>query len=176
MKKIIFIFTACLTLGVAKAQENSVKVNPLAFFGGSDLVSYERKLTDNITGLVGAGYASYSFSSLKYTSFGSELQGRYYIKEALKGFYGGVQAGFSGGKVDMGVSILNPSTNDYVSYTAIRIGGKAGYQWLWKSGFTLDLNLGYAFNKFSYGDNGGLVSLAGTGTMPNLGFGLGYSF
>lgn len=169
MKKIIFIFTACLTLGVAKAQENSIKVNPLAFFGGSDLVSYERKLTDNITGLIGAGYASYSLLSLKYTSFGSELQGRYYFKEALQGFYGGAQAGLNGGKVDDGMG-------SFVSYTGIRLGGKVGYQWLWNSGFTLDLNLGYAYNTFSYGANNNAISLAGSGTMPNLGFGLGYSF
>jgi hypothetical protein len=179
MKKIIFLSLSLLSIGVVKAQDNSVKVNPLAFFGGSDLVSYERKLTDNITGLVGLGYSSYSLSSYKYTSYGSELQGRYYFSKALKGFYGGAQAGFNLGKatIDMGDAFGSDFNSD-TKYTALRFGAKAGYQWLKKSGFTLDLNLGFGYNKYNYSTSSGSTSLglSGGGIRPNLGFGLGYSF
>ena len=174
MKKILFGTLTFLSMNFVKAQDNVVKVNPLAFFGGSDLVSYERKLTDNISGLVGLGFSSFSLSSYKYTSYGTELQGRYYFKKTLNGLYAGAQAGFNLGKATLDAGFLTSE----VSYTSIRIGAKGGYQWIWKSGFALDLNLGFGYNKFSYNAASGssTAGLSGGGIRPNLGFGLGYAF
>ena len=174
MKKILLGALTLLSMNFAKAQDNAIKVNPFAFFGGSDLISYERKFTDNISGLVGLGYSSFSLSSYKYTSYGSEIQGRYYFKEALEGFYGGAQAGFNLGNATLDAGILSSD----ISYTSIRLGAKGGYQWVWKSGFALDLNLGLGFNTFSYNADSGTstIGLSGGGVRPNLGLGLGYAF
>ena len=174
MKKILLAALTLLSMSFVKAQDNVIKVNPLAFFGGSDLVSYERKITDNISGLVGLGYSSFSLGSYKYTNYGSEIQGRYYFKEALKGFYGGAQAGFNLGKATLDAGFI---TSD-VSYTSIRLGAKAGYQWIWNSGFALDLNFGFAYNTYSYNADAGTstAGLSGGGARPNLGFGLGFAF
>jgi hypothetical protein len=174
MKKIFLGALTLLSMNFIKAQDNVVKVNPLSFFGGSDLVSYERKLTDNISGLVGLGYSSFSLSSYKYTSYGTELQGRYYFKDVLEGFYGGAQAGLNLGKAKLDAGFISSD----VSYTSIRLGAKAGYQWIWKSGFALDLNLGFGYNTFSYNAGAGssTAGLSGGGIRPNLGFGIGYAF
>lgn len=178
MKKLLFVSLTFLSIGFAKSQDNVVKVNPLAFFGGSDLVSYERKFTDNITGLVGLGYSSYSLSTYKYANYGAELQSRYYFKDALEGFYGGAQAGFNLGKVTLDMSSISSDLSSEASYTALRFGAKAGYQWIWKSGFALDLNLGFGYNRYSYSASSSLstAGLSGGGIRPNLGFGLGYAF
>jgi hypothetical protein len=63
-----------------------------------------------------------------------------------------------------------------ISYTSIRIGGKAGYQWIWSSGLTVDLNVGYGLNTFSYNFDNAMLGLSSSGAFPNLGFGIGYSF
>ncbi len=113
-------------------------------------------------------------SSYKYTSYGSELQGTYYFKEALEGLYGGAQAGFNLGNATLDAGFATSE----VSYTSFRLGAKAGYQWIWKSGFALDLNLGFGYNKFSYNADAGSLTtgLSGGGVRPNLGFGIGYAF
>ena len=99
--------------------------------------------------------------------------GRYYFKEAIKGFYGGGQVGFNTGKVELNSIYF---TDSDISYTSIRIGGKAGYQWIWSSGLTVDLNVGYGLNTFSYNSDNALLGLSASGAFPNLGFGIGYSF
>jgi hypothetical protein len=178
MKKILLGALTLLSMNFVKAQDNVVKVNPLAFFGGSDLVSYERKITDNITGLVGLGYSSYSLSTYKYANYGAELQSRYYLKDALQGFYGGAQAGFNLGEVTLDMSSIGSDISSEASYISLRFGAKAGYQWIWKGGFALDLNLGFGYNRYSYNASSSLstAGLSGGGIRPNLGFGLGYAF
>lgn len=183
MKKVILTAIAVFGFAFANAQENSIKVNPLSFFGGTDLVSFEHKLSDNSTGIVGAGLAGFKIGDAKYSSFGGELQYRYYFEEALKGWYAGGQAGYSSGKVELensgfiisGTSIT--TTSSETNFSAFKVGAKGGYQWLWDSGFTLDLNLGVGYNSFKYDSSEGSFStLKASGVLPNLGFALGYSF
>ena len=173
MKKLVVALMLLLGTGVSFSQKQSVKANPLAVFGGSDLISYERAINNNVSGLVGVGFSSFSVGSYDYTSYGVEAQGRYYFKEAIKGFYGGGQVGFNTGKVELNSIYF---TDSDISYTSIRIGGKAGYQWIWSSGLTVDLNVGYGLNTFSYNSDNALLGLSASGAFPNLGFGIGYSF
>jgi hypothetical protein len=173
MKKLVVALMLLLGTGVSFSQKQSVKVNPLAFFGGSDLVSYERAINNNMSGLIGAGLSSFSIGSYKYSSFGLEVQSRYYFKEAIKGFYGGGQVGFNSGTVELNSPYL---TSSDLTFTSFRIGGKAGYQWIWDSGLTVDLNVGYGINTFSYSSSDAVLGLSASGALPNLGFGIGYSF
>jgi hypothetical protein len=172
MKKIILSAVTIMTIGFASAQENSVKANPLSLFGGTDLVSFEHKLGYQTSGVVGIGISSFNLGGAKYSSLGGELQYRYYFDEALYGWYAGGQIGYSAGKVTI------DGYSDYeTNYSAFKLGPKGGYQFLWDSGFTLDLNLGFAYNKFSYADsNGSFSTLKASGLLPNFGLGLGYSF
>ena len=68
------------------------------------------------------------------------------------------------------------SDDSEVSFNSFKIGAKFGHQWVWNSGFSLDLNLGVAYNTFKYSENTYLESLQGSGVLPNLGLALGYSF
>jgi Protein of unknown function (DUF3575) len=183
MKKLLFTAIAVCGFAFMNAQDSSIKVNPLALLGGSDLVSYEMKLGEKSSGVIGAGIGGYKFGGFKYSSFGGELQYRYYFTEAINGWYGAGQAGFTSGKVKteaneffIGDPIEGDSSNE-TKFSNIRVGAKVGYQWIFDSGLTLDLNLGAAYNSFSYKDDTGVFStLKGSGILPFGGFGVGYSF
>jgi hypothetical protein len=186
MKKIILTAAAVFAFGFANAQENIIKVNPLAFIGGTDLLSYELKLGENTSGLAGVGFSSYTLGGYKYTETGGELQFRYYAKESLKGLYGGLRAGFTSGKntFDGGGFGFGPSTLSLdTKFTAIKAGVKGGYQWIWDSGLALDLNLGLGYTKYTYTYDSTLdaadiafLNFNGSSFAPNFGFGIGYAF
>ena len=183
MKKIAcaaFLLTSLLM----NAQDNVIKINPLAILGGSDLVSYEKVITDNSSVILGVGYSQFKLGEFDYSNMGAELQYRYYLSEVLSGWYAGGQAGYSKGKVDLNIlyyDLFAPqdmfySDDSEVSFNSFKIGAKFGHQWVWNSGFSLDLNLGVAYNTFKYSENTYLESLQGSGVLPNLGLALGYSF
>ncbi|MCL6461241.1 Protein of unknown function [Flavobacterium micromati] len=183
MKKIILSAIAVMAFGFVSAQENVVKVNPLSILGGTDLVSFEHKLGENSSFVVGAGIGGFKIGDAKYSNFGGEVQYRYYFNEALRGFYAGGQAGYSAGKVEIENSFsfddqgnMNSSTNE-TNFGAFKVGAKGGYQWIWESGFSLDLNLGLAYNNFNYKNSDSSFStLKASGVLPNFGFALGYGF
>ncbi|WP_158980842.1 MULTISPECIES: DUF3575 domain-containing protein [unclassified Flavobacterium] len=176
MKRIILTVAAVFAFGFANAQENVIKVNPLSVLGGTDLVSYELKLGEKTSFLVGAGIGGFKIGDAKYSNLGGEVQYRYYFNEALKGFYAGGQAGYSSGKVELGNSNSSTTTEE-TKFGSFKVGAKGGYQWIWDSGFSLDLNLGVAYNNFNYKDsNSSTSSLKASGVLPNFGFGLGYAF
>lgn len=183
MKKVFLTAVAVFSFVGATAQEQVIKANPLAILGGSDLVSYERKLGDKSSIVIGAGIGGFKIGEAKYSSVGGELQYRYYFDEALKGWYAGGQAGYISGKVDLGDYTTFDSNFNLVTekaetnYGSFQLGAMAGYQWIWDSGFSLDLNAGISYTNFSYKDEGGAFStLKASGVLPNFGFGLGYAF
>lgn len=184
MKKVLLTAVAVLGfVSFSNAQENIIKANPLSLLGGSDLVSFEHKLGEKSSIVVGAGIGGFKIGDAKYSSVGGELQYRYYFNEALKGVYAGGQAGYTSGKVKFENSFSFDSSGNLVSgtsettYGALKVGAKGGYQWVWDSGFALDLNLGIAYNKFEYKSNDGVFSgLKASGVLPNFGFGIGYAF
>ena len=67
MKK-LFLVGALALFGVISAQQNSVKCNPLAVFGGSDMFSYERAVGEHSTVGVGVGFSSYKITDVEYNS------------------------------------------------------------------------------------------------------------
>ena len=184
MKKIILTAIAVCAFGFANAQENIIKANPLALLGGTDMVSFEHKLGDNTSILIGAGIGGFKIGDAKYSNMGAEVQYRYYFEEALKGFYAGGQLGYSSGKVTLdsynltiGSPLFGTATTSETNFGSLRIGGKGGYQWVWGSGFSLDLNIGVAYNSFSYkSSDASFSTLKASGVLPNFGFALGYAF
>ena len=190
MKKLLLVGALALC-GVVSAQENSIKANPAALLGGADLVTYERKLTDNITGVIGAGIGGFKFGGYKYESLGGGLQGRYYFDEALTGFYGALIGDYLTGKVEMnsadfgfdfGDGSADADMSSETDFSAIGAGLRAGYQWVFDSGFTLDLNGGASYKFYDYKSdttNGGETdtsNLKGNGILPAGSVGLGYTF
>lgn len=51
--------------GAVNAQQNSVKFNPLAVFGGSDMFTYERAVGEHSTVGAGVGFSSYKITDTK---------------------------------------------------------------------------------------------------------------
>jgi hypothetical protein len=184
MKKLI-VMAAFAVAGLVNAQENIVKANPLALLGGTDLLSYEFGVADQSTIVLGVGYGGYKLGGADYTSFGGEAQYRYYFSEKFKGWYGAGRASFSSGEVKTDFSGLGFDSNGTSSkqdFTSFGAGVLAGYQWVFDSGFVIDLNLGAAYSKFDYKSSASnsedniTLDLKGSGILPTFGFGLGYAF
>ena len=169
MRNLGLLVLLALSFASLKAQENVIKVNPFALLGGNDLVSYERALGEHSSGTIGAGYGGYQLGGLKYKNYGASLQYRYYFNEALTGFFGAAALGYSKGSVEL------DNDNDDIDFNSFGGGLRAGYQWIWDSGFSLDLNAGINYRSFSYEDDEN-ISLKGNGILPSFGLGIGYAF
>jgi len=156
-------------------RKNVVKVNPLGLVFGSANVAYERAINEKNSVVLSPTFGFFNFGGFKYSSFGFGGEYRFYLsksKTAPEGFYAAPGVGFTAGKVkEKGTSTEAKFTSFY---------GKAivGNQWIFGSGFTLDLNAGINYSTFSYKDNNSSTfsGLKGNGIFPALGFSLGYAF
>lgn len=168
MKK-LFLAGALALFGSMNAQQNSVKFNPLAVFGGSDMFTYERAVSEHSTIGVGAGFSSYKITDVTYNSVAGSVFYRYYFSEVLKRWYANAGISYYSGK-----TTYDGSKDKYGSFG---INGKMGYQWVWESGFTLDLNGGLVYRSYNY-DNGATDSniFKASGVGPAFGFALGYTW
>ncbi len=127
MNKILFASLLLFCTFKAEAQvKNIIKGNPIIFAGGILNAEYEHKLDNKKTLSVGGLIYPFNGNSL----FGAFSTLRFYIthkkKEVPAGFYVGPDAGVFLADEDV--------------YPVI--GGLIGYQWVWDSGFTLDLGIG----------------------------------
>lgn len=95
----------------------------------------------------------------------------------MKGWYGHCGVSYSGGKVKQDAIYFDGEklTSDDIKYGSFGLQVKAGYQWVWNSGFTLDLNAGLGYSSFNY-DGGDALGLKASGVLPAIGVALGYSF
>ena len=100
------------------------------------------------SGGVGLGYRYY-FTHLK--------------KEVPTGFYINPQASFSFGSA----KVVNSSKE---SLSILGLGAEIGYQFVWSSGFTLDLGIGPMYSIAS--SNG----LSASGLLPSATLSIGYAF
>lgn len=190
MKKILLL-AAFAVSGFALAQDNSIKANPAALLGGTDLVSFEHRFGDHFSGVVGVGYGGFKFGGYKYKSMGGGLQGRYYFNEALRGFYGAVSADYLSGKVEIDYNGFGfnwdtmeseAGSKQEINFSGFGGGLRAGYQWIFDSGFTLDVNAGASYRTYNYDwkDSSQEAmyegSLKANGVLPTGSVGIGYSF
>lgn len=176
MKK-LFLAGAMALFGAVNAQQNSVKVNPFALLGGSDMVTYERAVGAHSSFGVGAGIGGFKFGDVKYKNIGGTVFYRYYFSQAIRGWYGMGSASYSGGNVKGGVDYELNNREEKVDYNSFGFGAKVGYQWIWNSGFTLDLNAGVGYATFNYDDKADKdLGFKANGVLPALGVALGYSF
>ncbi len=183
MKKLILSVATVAICSFAFAQkdgdgggrQNVVKINPIGFLFGAGSISYERALTPKSSILIAPTFGSYKIGSFKYSSFGLGAEYRFYLsntKTAPEGFYAAPGIGFTTGKT----SVTGAATD--AKFTSF--GGKAiiGNQWIFGSGFTLDLNGGISYQSYSYKDNSGSLysGLKASGILPSIGIAIGYAF
>ncbi len=180
MKKLI-LAVAIMATGTAafaqkdEAKPNIVKVNPLGLVFGAATVAYERALSEKSSIVLAPSFGGYKLAGFKYSSYGFGGEYRFYLsntKSAPAGFYAGPGVGFTTGKIKVDGSSTEAKFTSF--------GGKAiiGNQWVWSSGFVLDLNGGIQYSSYSYKDNENSIftGLKASGIFPALGFSLGYNF
>lgn len=172
-------FTLLLALGTYCAngqdfpeKKNTIKSNVFGIIsGGTDAFAYERLISNKSALILGVGYSDSDESELNYLTYGVGLEYRYYIKNAFKGIY--VSGGLSYSLGDVSGTELPKD----LSFTNNAYSAKLGYQWLWKQGYTLGVDIGYIFKDYIYSNSeNSTLDLRTTEGIPNLGLILGYSF
>jgi hypothetical protein len=171
MKKILVVLVLGVMMLNANAQTNVIKFNPLGLAFGYVNLSYEKTLSTKAALQINASLTSLDLLGTKYSGIGIGVDYRLYLsptKEAPRGMY------FAPGLSFSSLTVENGSDKGTGSVFALK--GVLGHQWVWKSGFSLDL-----YGGVSYYLNGD-ISLNGTsygkfnGLMPALGVCVGYGW
>ncbi|MFZ1257524.1 MAG: DUF3575 domain-containing protein, partial [Saprospiraceae bacterium] len=110
----------------------------------------------------------------KTTGFGIDAEFRFYItnrkKPAPEGFYIGPNIGFDINKTK------EDGTDNSASFNLFGIGATLGYQWVWDSGFTLELGMGPQYSIFAGKDDNLDTTVDFEGILPRFVFAIGYAF
>lgn len=159
MKKLL-VLLAFVAIGYgAQAQSQLIKTSPGALAFGVFNACYEKTTGEKTSFQL---TASAFFSGLEdingenVSAFGVGLGYRFYITNqgAPRGFYVMPQAGYSFGSGN----------------SSIGIGADLGYQWVWDSGFALDVAVGPTY---SLADDDSAFS---NGILPRIILAVGYAF
>lgn len=162
-----FLFVLLFGLGFmlsANAQTQAIKTNPLGLAFGNFNVTYEKVLNDKSSFLVSGSYW-YSLFGVDVGLGGVGAGWRYFFthknKDVPAGFYLMPQA-----NVGFGGDVLR-----------IGVGAEIGYQWVWSSGFVLDLGIGPQYTYFNYnGDDDDLFDDDAGGILPSATLAIGYAW
>lgn len=181
MKKLIFSASILLFSTAIFAQSevkpNVIKLNPLGALFGSANLGFEHALNENSSVVILPSFGMLKSSGFKYTTYGIGAEYRFYFKEtAPKGTYvaPGASAQFGTAKVENS----DGGEDSKTSISGISAKAVIGHQWIWSSGFVLDLNGGVQYVNFNFKDKTG--DFAGqnalSGILPALNFSIGYNF
>ena len=140
-------------------------------FGAAN-VSYERVINAKSSVQLDVIFGGLNIGGVKYTTIGGGLDYKYYLsnsKPAPEGFYVAPGVGFTS------VKVKDPY--ETVSGTSVNIKAVVGNQWIYSSGFSLDIFAGinyYAGGKIK--GTGNVEYSKFNGVLPALGVALGYAF
>ncbi|PWJ38465.1 DUF3575 domain-containing protein [Sediminitomix flava] len=171
MKKALLLFFALLlTTSIVNAQDeqpkNLVKVNPLGALLSVYNLTYERQIGETASSVLLSGeYLNWSTLGITGTSVGIEY--RFHFSKNRTS-----PAGMYLSPVLSVGSLTETSSDNSVAFT--RIGAVFGHQWIYDSGFVLDLYGGYGSYSFDESSFDEGTSISATG--PILGIALGYAF
>lgn len=167
-----------------------IKVNPLSALAltGSGFVEYA--VTDNVSLQLGAFTTGVSVSNVKFKGYGFTPEVRYYFSENKPAPMGPYMAGY--GRIqNFKLSVEREDEEGVMreysaTYAPVGLGVAVGNQWIFNSGFTLDVFLGAGYNGGSLKVNAGTEQDFDTGIIGDMilggGFGLrpgitlGYNF
>lgn len=174
MRKLFLLAVATFSFAMANAQQNIVKVNPLGLVFGNFNAAYEHALNESSSIEVGANY--FNWKNLDLSGYGAEAAYRFYFSknnDAPEGIYAAPFLSANG--LTYKYTDLDDEGNDVEKKeSAFGVGGgvKAGYQWIFDSGLSLDLFFGYGYTSVKFKD----ADYNYSGGMPRLGLSLGYNF
>jgi len=164
----------CSATAFAQSEKpNVARINPLGALVGLGSLSYERAFSDKSSFVISPTFGFFKSGGDKLSLFGAAAEYRYYFTGlAPEGTYLAPGVGGIFGKIK----------NDFDESADVRgLSAKlvVGHQWIWKGGFTLDLNGGISYinlkakeGSSSSFDNSDALS----GILPALSVGLGYNF
>jgi hypothetical protein len=155
-----------------------IKVNPLSAFAltGSGFLEYA--VTDNVSAQLGAFTTGVSISNVKFRGYGFTPEVRYYFSENKVAPMGPYMAGY--GRIQnfkLTVEKKDDEGRDYsATYAPIGAGVAIGNQWIFNSGFALDVFLGAGYNGGSLKVNVGTEQDFDTGIIGDMILGGGFGF
>lgn len=167
MKRVFFFVILIAVSFNAKAQRNIFKTDPISTSIGNFNIVYERAFGGSSSITVGMNAGLGVLGNTVYT-FGGELGYRYYVthkkKDIPSGFYLSPKILYNMGGIKR-FPIIRKMDVEFLG------GGiDLGYQWVWDSGFSLNLGVGPFYNILDIGGSA-VVDLA-----PVVNFTIGYAF
>jgi len=175
MRKLLLCAVTALTFFGAKAQEvqNTIKINPLSALIKTGSIFYERKVSDGMSAQLGIAYTGIKISDTKFTGLAITPEVRFYLKNnAPTGLYAAPFLRYQNYTVADGT--------DKGKYTSFGGGALMGYQWVYGSGFVLDLFFGPSYNNGSYKATSGVDEpeikggIEGFGLRTGIAIGFGF--
>lgn len=183
MKKFVLFILAVMLSIPALPQEKSnvstdknvVKVNMLSLAVATGSVFYERKLSDALSGQLGVAYLGFKSSGSKFSGLILTPEVRFYPKKnAIDGVYLAPYLRYQK------FSLSNDASSSEGSMNSFGGGVCLGRQWIWDSGFTMDLffggHYGSANLKVETGSETDLDVDLFDGFKVRMGLALGFSF
>jgi hypothetical protein len=145
MKKLLLCALVAMNFFAAKAQDpqNTLKINPLSALLSTGSVFYERKISEGMSAQIGVAYTGVKIDETKFTGLAITPEVRFYFKQnALSGLYAAPFLRYQNYKLS--------DDGDEGKYTSFGGGALIGRQWVYSSGFTLDLFFGPSYNSGKY--------------------------
>ncbi|MGM0625050.1 MAG: DUF3575 domain-containing protein [Bacteroidota bacterium] len=153
--------------------------------------TYESNMSQHLSGFfrlnviipVGFGFKTNktyhdTISSRKAKGFGLSLGGRYYITQAMQGFYAGPSVSYY--RYNQIYTYENRIGEDEYGVNAVRGSMIIGYQHIYENGFTMHAYIGIMLEHKNYKRFVSLVETKPVGSMnlikPDAGFSIGYYF
>ncbi len=184
------LFTACATVTAQRKNamtdhNNVIKINfNTDLSDGGIPLAWELKTKPRQSLQLGLSFTYYTDGDYKKSGIGFNPEYRFYLsknKPGISGIYAGPTIGINFLKVrDYYYNSIN-GTSDLVTFntTLFNIGGVFGHQWVWSSGFALDLNIGLGLRTSSISNRPGQYNYYQDdfeGFIPRLGVAIGYAF
>jgi len=149
---------------------NAISINPLPLVIGMVDGQYELRLNPSSGLPLRVSYWGWELSGWKYSRVAVGAAYRMYPKgNALEGLYWGPQAAIAFNKMTYTDDFDNSAS---ASLTGASVGIEGGNQWIWDSGFLLDLGVSVGYNLQSKAK----VTINGTDYEGTGGAGIGYGF
>jgi hypothetical protein len=145
LRKKLFLLGMFFCAQSIRAQEvkNSIKFEPLAAIFRTASVSYERAISDKSSLGLGFLYTNITLYGSKYDGYAITPEYKFYTKgNAIKGVYLAPFARYQ--------DYLIKNETDKGSLKGFGGGILLGRQWIYRSGFTLDLFFGPIYNTATY--------------------------
>lgn len=169
---LLFLLVAWMNC-FAQNEKNTVKINPLSALFRTGSVFYEHAISSKSSVQLGFAISGAKLDKEKFRGIALTPEYRFYLKNnAPDGLY------FAPFSKYQHYTISNDT--DKGTYSSFGGGLMLGRQWMYKSGFVLDLFLGPAFNsgtyKQEYGNGDPEISGAIDGFGIRVGLAIGFGF